>query len=744
MSTTFPNFSNIQGYVTSTLNSRRGNPELISKLNPFVRIVSGANGGLSMFSNPDWKLLQATGTTYGTSTTAGAIGTTWGGAPINPNTGQGYRPSPVVTSLEVDQAQGGLSRKASFSVTCFTKEQMEKLSTYIMEPGFSILIEWGWGVGGYSGLRKLDAETIAGLQSGVLLNELRQKSGGNYDAYLGFITGGGVSLDGDKWTINVNCTGYTELPLYLLNTETGTAKTGAASGESTGAELFGEKFIKNQVNSSLDSGTPQINFMRMFNELPKSRQTIAVRNLLLDPTVTSKQTFINFDTDVSEKVSDKTSGEWFGYVKSDIKVGGKEVAFPIGTKIAAPDRFIRFDAAMRIIYQIGIKGYKLADGTIVTFKVDYENTLCSAFKHIFSTDGSKLFIPNTETPHFKLSGGASTGGKKVDQLFDDTKSNSISGIVFPETVGTTLDLGDGSLPITKEAYEAGYLKNLYINFDFFKSVLDTDNFSLKDSLYQLLNGMSSAVNGMWDFQIDESYVKETKTNILKIWEMNLISNGSKGEIYTFEMVGEKSVFIDASLDLDVSGMKMNQIIARKSAAAVSLNASAPDIGNGVWGTKLTADLLRIEIIRNDAAQNTDKVGNSQAGNDAEELAEDNLNLILDKVRYYPKETLNIKKPFPSDLLDMCYQGVFRDSAVFNAFLNKKQEVGGDTSTPLMPINFTFKVHGVSGIRRGDMFKVNGIPSIYKQNGFFQVVSIKHSIEGMQWTTEVTGGWRNNK
>jgi hypothetical protein len=67
MSTTFPNFSNIQGYVTSTINSRRGNPELVSKLNPFVRIVSGANGGLSMISNPDWKLLQATGTTYGTS-----------------------------------------------------------------------------------------------------------------------------------------------------------------------------------------------------------------------------------------------------------------------------------------------------------------------------------------------------------------------------------------------------------------------------------------------------------------------------------------------------------------------------------------------------------------------------------------------------------------------------------------------------------------------------------------------------
>jgi hypothetical protein len=369
-----------------------------------------------------------------------------------------------------------------------------------------------------------------------------------------------------------------------------------ASGESTGAELFGERFIKNQIDRSNNSGAAEINFMRMFNELPKSRQTIAVRNLLKDTTVTNIQSFINFDTDVSEKVSETTAGEWFGLAKSKVKVGGKEVAFPIGTKICAPDRFIRFDTAMRIIYQIGIKGYKLPDGTIVTFKVDYENTLCSSFKNIFSTDGSKLFIPNPKTPNFELSGPSSTtagGGKKVSELFSEVSNNSVSGIQFPQQTSTTIDLGDGSIPVKKDPNECGYLKNLYVSFDLFKSVLDTDNFSLKDSLYQLLNGMSSAVNGMWDFQIEENYVKETKTNILKIWEMNLISNGDKGEIYTFEMIGEKSVFIDASLDLDVSGMKMNQIIARKSGQAV--NASAPAIGKGIWGTSLGTDLLKLEL-----------------------------------------------------------------------------------------------------------------------------------------------------
>ena len=62
--------------------------------------------------------------------------------------------------------------------------------------------------------------------------------------------------------------------------------------------------------------------------------------------------------------------------------------------------------------------------------------------------------------------------------------------------------------------------------------------------------------------------------------------------------------------------------------------------------------------------------------------------------------------------------------------------------PLMPIKFTFKIHGISGIKRGDMFTINGIPKWYDIDGaFFQVLSVKHVIDGMVWTTEITGGWR---
>jgi hypothetical protein len=79
-----------------------------------------------------------------------------------------------------------------------------------------------------------------------------------------------------------------------------------------------------------------------------------------------------------------------------------------------------------------------------------------------------------------------------------------------------------------------------------------------------------------------------------------------------------------------------------------------------------------------------------------------------------------------------------------------KKVGNDTTTDaaavsvLLPIKFTFTVHGVSGIKRGDKFKVRGIPRKYADNGFFQVLSVKHTIDDMTWKTQIEGGFRQQQ
>jgi hypothetical protein len=59
----------------------------------------------------------------------------------------------------------------------------------------------------------------------------------------------------------------------------------------------------------------------------------------------------------------------------------------------------------------------------------------------------------------------------------------------------------------------------------------------------------------------------------------------------------------------------------------------------------------------------------------------------------------------------------------------------------LPIKYSFKILGNSGIRRGDMFNIIGIPSKYSKHGLFQVTEIQHSLDGSLWTTQITGAYR---
>jgi len=85
---------------------------------------------------------------------------------------------------------------------------------------------------------------------------------------------------------------------------------------------------------------------------------------------------------------------------------------------------------------------------------------------------------------------------------------------------------------------------------------------------------------------------------------------------------------------------------------------------------------------------------------------------------------------------------FRDTNLFNIIKNNSLlgQNPGKLSHPL-PIKYTFTILGTSGIRRGDMFNIVGIPEKYRKYGLFQVNSVEHSIEGMKWETTIEGLYR---
>ncbi len=742
----FPNFSNIAPHVTAEFKRRETNPLAISALNCWVRISSGVGSGLVLISNPDFQLFSAAGqnvaSVYGSTSSSGTIGTNWGGgAVIAAGDQQVGMPKPNVTSFEVDEGAGSISRKASLTITAYTLAQLTEIVKYFLEPGFTVFLEWGWNTqAGVAVLGGLSAEYATRTIKASNITAMRQSSGGHYESYLGFITGGGLSFNGNAWEVSVNLTGYPELPSYLQVTDNPKQNT----DESETSDLkFKTIFFETDLNKK--------RFKQMFNELPSSRRTPQVQALLNDPEVANAVNFVNFDEKVKEKVNEKSDGfSILGFTLFTADVDDTSV--PAGTEIIGNEKFIRFKTLIKIINTFGSATGFVVGGNVIQIRINSENTPVTAFEKIFSTEKSKLIIPNPNTPKFDIKEAAENGSVSPNNAVKDCSiSHGGTTIKFPQDTAiaggvangkTIFYNGDGTIVrFNKSAGQWGYLDDLYVNFEFAANILNTSKFDLKDALYQILNGMSSACNGLWDFQIQELPKADSVGLLeLRIIDMNMVGIDVDKTPTTLNLYGANSIFIDAAFDMDIGGAMMNQIIGNR--LNTDVNQSNPTTEGKLFAVGLSDQILNQIQFQQNAAAVVD--GAAEGTEDPQEEAEKNLEDFFSKTGIYPKVSLE-PDAVTSDFDNEAYFISFEDKELFNAYKNKSDKVSADNVSIAFPIKFTFTVHGISGIKRGDKFVINGIPDKYgKDNGFFQVLSVKHVVEGMTWKTTVEGGFRQSR
>ena len=754
----FPNFSNIADYVQKELALRKGDTMRVSNLNAWVRVASGVGGGCQIISNPNFSLFGGAGSIYGNDTMSGTVGTTWYGNFITAG-GEfhGYRPKPNITSIEIDEGAGNISRKATFSITCYTRAQLDTMCKYYLEPGYTIFLEWGWntnkGVSQY--VQRLTAEAVGDNQSFNVVNKKRKASGGHYDNYLGFITGGSVSMSGQEWTITVKCTGFTELPAFLNAADNTEGKDETTTNKA-------EAYEASEISAEQDTGKQR--FMMAFNNLPSNKQSLEVTELLKDVNYASPLNYINVDENVKAEMNSKLKGTSFlgftfggGAKTQDKGTGEKKVDLPEGTELIGDSAFIRFSVLSEVLSKIGFKAFKVGN-KLVSVRVNTKNTVCFAFPKIFSTDKNKLFIPNPNTPKFSLL-QASEGDTQTDftNVIDNSITDGTTTVRFPydEPISNgnvasrgQIQFGDDGtfVGLNKPALAYGFLEDLYVNMQFVKGILETKNFSIKDALYQILNGISGAAGGVWDFQIQEQNSSDGSTELCVV-DMN-VNPQTSGTPYKFDVAGVNSIFMDASLDLDISGAKMNQIIGNRLGQKV--NGSQPSTkSKKKKGLFSDLDDLVLKEIEGRQAKPADK-GTKKSADQvkkeekeaAEKAKEKAMQMFLSKIGYAPKIDLVASSDFNKTLEEMTYITAYNDQLVFESLKNGNDVVAETNGvSALMPIKFSFTIHGVSGIKRGDKFMVNGIPRAYEQTGFFQVTSVKHTITDMIWKTEIEGGFR---
>lgn len=123
---------------------------------------------------------------------------------------------------------------------------------------------------------------------------------------------------------------------------------------------------------------------------------------------------------------------------------------------------------MEIVFAIGTNGFKLSNGKTVNFRVNTSSTYCMAFDHMYSLDPTILYIPNPNTPKFKV--GKDKVGLDVTDVSDNSKG--LNGIQFPNQNDLNVTTKGGA-KINQKMKFWGKLDDLYVNFDFVKGILET-------------------------------------------------------------------------------------------------------------------------------------------------------------------------------------------------------------------------------------------------------------------------------
>ena len=826
MSSTFPNLSKIPKAVSKTIKSRAGDNLEVSKLLCWIRVISAggvvgegstSTGGLVLESfqnkkdpenseNPkkNWSTDNFS-TRYGNGSKSGRVGTNFQGDSVYADgNDRAYRPSPIIEGLSIQNGNKGLSRKSTFTIKCFSLGQVEKISQFFLEPGYTVLVEFGWNTALAKSVKEpvLSPCNIARNNNFVYTNGKRKKSEGHYDSFLGYITGGGIkSGDGETYLCDVELTTLGEIPTYLQQHK-GDNQAGDTKSQSD--LKFKPQEIKNEENIGKSL------FMQMYNKLPAAKQTPNIMGLIDDADGDyhgtpwySAHNFLNIDDEVREKVVE-------GYTDTSVSVkneDGSETSgkIPEGAPLFSDQSFIRLELAFKILNTCRYKLEADKDSKCdfikkgYSFVIDINSTICRGFPNMFSTDPSILFIPNPESPNFGLVEALTStelkenfvsmgkDGKLSSKTLDTNLANNKNfnqdikkakeNYAFParkslqddDFFETMVKIDSDVLATKKDAKTWGYLRNLYINFDFFCETISQSNVVTKDIYYELLNGISSAANSMWYFEIVEipdcSDPKLEGASRLSVRDFSLcgmVSPGLLEGVDVFESKGKRTPFLSSQLSFDIPSAMKNHVLGKR----ISENAETIQEGQQPEVKTLFAkeEDAVLNILNSLKLTETDGAP-SGSNEDKKELTEDeirekNYEIFIGQAAVYPtmidrEDVKNAKDTIWSKVTtaiagdenvtinEIAIVGAWKSSSIFS-LIQKGHDLknkGKDIDPILLPINFEFEVPGVSGLRVGDLFKIKDLPEKYTK-GIFQIIETAHAIDGNQWKTTVKAQFRN--
>ena len=315
----------------------------------------------------------------------------------------------------------------------------------------------------------------------------------------------------------------------------------------------------------------------------------------------------------------------------------------------------------------------------------------------------------------------------------------------------------------------GNLLNVFISYD---SFLDSYNksYTKADVINSILSLISANMYGMSYLRLQKALDKEGNTDLIIVDEKLKIENPvpqkkEKENIYRLNIGASGSIIENFEFKLELDNLMQAQALYNskfildsnkngntnnnfKNIEIVNLRTKYANIdysyaknADGYYSLNpiLAKEVNEVsEINENNATKSTPPVTKTKAEQEKDKLAAQKL---------AEKEFKNTEEALKKNIVrfKMNSNGkteplnnlIYKDSSLIQAKIPKAQ-----TGTiGLTFLEATITMDGIAGISCGEYFLIDGVPEIYNQKGYFQVLNVKHSIKENRWTTTLEMAYR---
>ena len=622
----------------------------------------------------------------------------------------GFRPMAGITNTSIKtQGTFGAIKKATVEFQVNSLEELEKFEKIFMLPGYSILLEWGHSLvlkgknkiehkvktynRWFKDLHQHDEVNEEHRSAKILedLDKLRSEQDFHYDALYGKVSNYVWSFNPDgTYNCSVDIVGYGEL-----------AESMSAIFTPSPTEEEEETISKDSVNMFY------MYIKEILNIFPTPSFNRVVSNLRIESENLANQASFSME---STNGPDTTSSDAISkYFKNIVLLAIENSKAEDGKGITS--KFITLGSLLNFI---NINFALRDDGKKITsfYAGDYDQ------KYLDQSNLKAIASPDKEprTPFITFDNHISTN---LDVCFLPKEKSSTRkyNIIFASSKAVNETIIGKTNDILNILVNVQHIKDSYN--EMLKNNKNED-INVYDFIKGILNDITKSLGNINSFAI------ETRDNL------NFISDrggtpGEKDITYTLDLFGLGSLATNVSLQSSIPSSLSSLIAIGASAGGSTLNEG---IFNFQSFYKNFTDRIVPQRELDESVKNSKQFTNQLNATDRDRLKK-HANILAAYVR-----AINQKRT----LIDQSLSNLIPAHQTVTNLLLKRTLIKNDHNAPgVIPIQLSFEIFGVSGLRITDVFNIQQglLPSRYKNNISFTITGIDNQIKTNRWTTTVS-------